>query len=285
MPEADRRVARLRACCSRSARSRTPWPGCKQFVARNLAGGVDHMFLFVDDFDAAGHRRAEPAPARDRDRRPGRELVASASDHGSSTRGSGSTPTWSRRCSRRSRWADDWLFHIDGDEALQVDRAGARRPPARRVGNVRARPARGGQPQEVAGRTRSPTSSGCSRPDELTLLHVLGVIDEPLNGHYFHGHCEGKSGLRPRDGPVDHACTTCTTSTQEQVPSTITARATSRGCCTTSRGRVRSSSASGSTSSDSGTKVELPAGTRAHGGGAAGAGRARTCPRGSCATT
>ena len=24
-------------------------PGLKQFVARNLAGGVDHMFLFVDD--------------------------------------------------------------------------------------------------------------------------------------------------------------------------------------------------------------------------------------------
>ncbi len=34
--------------------------------------------------------------------------------------------------------------------------------------------------------------------EELTLLHVLGVVDEPLNGYYFHGHCEGKSGLRPR---------------------------------------------------------------------------------------
>ena len=33
--------------------------------------------------------------------------------------------------------------------------------------------------------------------DELVLLHVLGAIDEPSNGSYFHGHVEGKSGLRP----------------------------------------------------------------------------------------
>ena len=33
--------------------------------------------------------------------------------------------------------------------------------------------------------------------DDLTLLKTLGVIDRPANGAYFHGHVEGKSGLRP----------------------------------------------------------------------------------------
>jgi hypothetical protein len=32
---------------------------------------------------------------------------------------------------------------------------------------------------------------------DLTLLKTLGVIDRPANGAYFHGHVEGKSGLRP----------------------------------------------------------------------------------------
>ena len=33
--------------------------------------------------------------------------------------------------------------------------------------------------------------------DDLTLLKTLGVIDRAANGAYFHGHVEGKSGLRP----------------------------------------------------------------------------------------
>jgi hypothetical protein len=34
-------------------------------------------------------------------------------------------------------------------------------------------------------------------PEDLSLLTVLGVIDKPTNGSYFHGHVEGKSGIRP----------------------------------------------------------------------------------------
>ena len=33
--------------------------------------------------------------------------------------------------------------------------------------------------------------------DDLTLLHTLGVIDRVHNGAYFHGHVDGKSGMRP----------------------------------------------------------------------------------------
>ena len=33
--------------------------------------------------------------------------------------------------------------------------------------------------------------------DDLTLLHTLGVIDRAHNGAYFHGHVDGKAGMRP----------------------------------------------------------------------------------------
>ena len=70
--------------------------GLKRFVARNLAGGVDHVFLFVDDarprVTAALDRH--PHVTADRDRGG---LVARGSDRVSSTRASGSTRTSSRR--------------------------------------------------------------------------------------------------------------------------------------------------------------------------------------------
>jgi hypothetical protein len=37
-------------------------------------------------------------------------------------------------------------------------------------------------------------------PPDLTLLKVLGVIDQAKNGAYFRGHVEGKTGLRPESG-------------------------------------------------------------------------------------
>ncbi len=33
--------------------------------------------------------------------------------------------------------------------------------------------------------------------DELASLHAAGVISAPHNGSYFHGHVDGKSGIRP----------------------------------------------------------------------------------------
>ena len=47
--------------------------------------------------------------------------------------------------------------------------------------------------------------------DDLTLLKTLGVIDRPSNGAYFHGHVEGKSGLRPHPRPLADACTAWST--------------------------------------------------------------------------
>ena len=110
--------------------------GLQEFVARNLAGGVDHMFLFVDDADAKLTAKLNSNP----------QVTAIAAG-----------PDWwhgkrPRQLNARQRinanvakvllapfdWAE-WIFHIDGDECLLVDRQVlAALPPEQ--GNVRANP-------------------------------------------------------------------------------------------------------------------------------------------------
>ncbi|GAB3248029.1 glycosyltransferase family 2 protein [Nocardioides dilutus] len=168
-------------------------PGLKEFVARNLAGGVDHMFLFVDD--------GKPRVVAALNRLPHVTAIATGESWWQGKR--------PRQLNARQRinanvvkallvvdsGPDDWLFHIDGDEALQVDRAAlATLPPEVTV--VRA------PPLEAVSRKKWPGGQVTHfkrmlQPDELVLLHVLGALDEPTNGRYFHGHIEGKSGLRP----------------------------------------------------------------------------------------
>jgi hypothetical protein len=190
-------------------------PGLKQFVARNLAGGVDHMFLFVDD--------ARPRVTAALNRQPHVTAIATGESWWQGKR--------PRQLNARQRInanvvkalltvdaaPDDWLFHIDGDEALQVDRAAlAALPPD--VSVVRA------PPLEAVSRKKWPGGEVTHfkrllKPDELVLLQVLGVLDEPANGRYFHGHVEGKSGLRPT---LDRWITLHAVHDvdQEQVPST-----------------------------------------------------------------
>lgn len=164
----------------------------EQFVARNLAGGVDHMFIFVDDFDPA---------------------VTTALNKHAHVTAVATGPNWwhakrPKQLNARQRinanvtkallapfpWAE-WLFHIDGDECLQVDRAALAALPTT-VDTVRA------IPLEAVSRKKWPGGrvthfKRMLQPDELVLLNVLGVIEEPANGSYFHGHCDGKSGIRP----------------------------------------------------------------------------------------
>lgn len=167
--------------------------GLERFVARNLANGVDHLFLFVDDHDPkvlaalAGNphvtavgtdeswwlgKRPRQLNVRQRiNANVAKAVLAAVAD------------------------ADDWIFHIDGDEVLLADRAalaalGSDVPVVRMV------------PLEAVSRRRWPGGrvthfKKMLAPEELTLLTVLGVIEEPTNGHYFHGHVDGKSGTRP----------------------------------------------------------------------------------------
>jgi hypothetical protein len=91
-------------------------------------------------------------------------------------------------------WAE-WLFHIDGDEIVQVDRAVLEAVPT-------DFPAVNLAPLEAVSRMHwdeDPTwFKTLLDDDDLALLHALGVIDRPSNGIYFHGHVDGKSGIRPR---------------------------------------------------------------------------------------
>jgi hypothetical protein len=167
--------------------------GLERFVARNLANGVDHMFLFVDDHD--------PAVVKALDAHP--HVTAIPTDE---TWWLGKRP---RQLNVRQRInanvakavvtavaeADDWIFHIDGDEVLLVDRPELAKLAAE-VPVVRM------PPLEAVSRKRWPGGKVTHfkkmlAPEELTLLQVLGVIEEPTNGHYFHGHVDGKSGTRP----------------------------------------------------------------------------------------
>ena len=167
--------------------------GLQEFVARNLAGGVDHMFLFVDD--------ADPKITAALGKNPQVTAIATGADwwHGKRPRQLNARQRINANVAKvllaPFAWAE-WLFHIDGDECLILDRAHlAGLPPE--VANVRA------NPLEAVSRKKWPSRKVTHfkrmlETEELTLLQVLGLIEQPLNGHYFHGHCEGKSGLRPR---------------------------------------------------------------------------------------
>ena len=189
--------------------------GLERFVARNLAGGVDHVFLFVDDFD--------PAVTATLDRHPHVTAIATGPNwwHGKRPRQLNARQRINANVAKAVLTAvadpDDWLFHIDGDEALQVDRAALAALPSD-VSVVRA------PPLEAVSRKKWPGGKVTHfkrmlEPDELVLLQVLGVVEEPTNGHYFHGHCEGKSGLRPT---LDRWITLHSVhdADQQQVPST-----------------------------------------------------------------
>lgn len=176
------------------------------FVAANLASGVDHMLVFLDAPRADGQV----------------EAAALLDDHPKVTCVRAGGPGWwqgdrpanlNHRQRINANWAKQvvaealhpaggdarearprpWLFHIDGDEVLRVDRARLDAVPADAL-TVRLAPleavARAGATQ------RATVFKRMLDDDELNLLHVLGAIDAPTNQSYFHGHVMGKSGVR-----------------------------------------------------------------------------------------
>ena len=87
-----------------------------------------------------------------------------------------------------------WLFHVDGDECLDLDRDRLLALDAD-VTAVRLRTLESvavGADAEPRERFKRPLA-----PNELALLAALGEIAEPSMLEYFNGHVWGKSGLRP----------------------------------------------------------------------------------------
>lgn len=163
-----------------------------EFVARNQRAGADHMFICLDgdtpdvaDYLAGvDHVTAvrtdntywgnRPPPGLNSRQMINANLVCAALS--------------AFPCVR-------WLFHLDGDECLDIDRAEllAAPPdvPAVHLGVLESvSQADLLRPEPLF--KRQPT------PDELALLQVLGVIDRPRLSGYFRGHVAGKPGIRPR---------------------------------------------------------------------------------------
>lgn len=162
-----------------------------RFVAGNLAAGADHLFVFVDD--------ADPATVAHLDGRPHVTAVPT----GEAYWGEDRLASLNARQIVNANLANlllagvsevGWLFHLDGDECLDVDRAELMAVPAE-LEVVRLRPleavSRPSWPGPVD-RFKRPLDHG-----ELSLLSVLGVIPRPAMEEYFNGHTVGKSGLRP----------------------------------------------------------------------------------------
>jgi hypothetical protein len=168
----------------------------RSFVGRNLRGGIDHLFVFLDDPD-------DPAT-------PEIRALLDADAHVTTVV---CDDTWWRgkrpaRLNVRQRInaniakgvltavdEAEWIFHVDADEVARLDPDALARVPASEP-NVQL------APLEAVSRDSATDDDTWFKtlldPPELTLLKVLGVIDQAKNGAYFRGHVEGKTGLRPR---------------------------------------------------------------------------------------
>ena len=164
------------------------------WVRRNLAQGVDHMVVFVDDGDAATLEAlachagvtAIDGPSWWGQERPARlnvrQRLSSNAVLAAATRVPGV----------------EWVLHHDADEVAVIDR-----PQLRRLhDDVRAVRL---SPLEAVSRTTWPDDRVTDfkrllGDDELELLVALGVIGKAGNAHYFHGHIGGKVAIRPTLG-------------------------------------------------------------------------------------
>jgi hypothetical protein len=167
----------------------------QRFVDGNLAGGADHLVLFLDAPDDP----ATPAVRGFLDAHPHVTCVVTDDTWWTDKR--------PEQLNTRQRvnanvvkallsaidWAG-WVFHVDGDEIVQLDRTVLAGVPASRAVVSLA-------PLEAVSRKSwdgDPTwFKRLLGSDDLTLLKTLGVIERPSNGALFHGHVEGKSGVRP----------------------------------------------------------------------------------------
>jgi hypothetical protein len=159
------------------------------FVARNLAAGTDHMLLFLDDPDEE-LRSWQPEHVT---------LIATDEAYWDGAR--------PERLNERQRVNANvantalapfervgWLFHLDGDECLDIDLdvlSGVE--PG--FGCVRLAALEAVSRREWPGEVTH--FKQLLDYEQLCLLHAVGVIDAPTNRSLFNGHVAGKVGVRP----------------------------------------------------------------------------------------
>ncbi|MBB6629035.1 glycosyltransferase family 2 protein [Nocardioides sp. KIGAM211] len=174
-------------------------PNVRRFVAANLASGVDHMVVFLDapkdpgqaevraELDAHPHVTAVPTGRAGwwRDDRPAGLNVRQRIN-----------ANVVLDAVRDLAWAE-WVVHVDGDEVARVDPDLLAAVPAD-TGALRLDPLEAVSQWHV---DAPPTLfKRLLDQQDLHLLFTLGVITEPSNTVYFHGHVKGKAGVRPGSG-------------------------------------------------------------------------------------
>ena len=160
------------------------------FVTRNLSAGADHMFIFLDEPAVEIEEYLAGVPQV--------TVVTTDDAYWQGRRPQSVNPRQIINanlvnCALTAVPAVRWLFHLDGDEALHIDRDHLL--------------SLGDESRVV----RLDTLEAVSQPrwdgpvthfkrqldhDELCLLAALGVIEEPEPLEYFRGHLK-KPGMRP----------------------------------------------------------------------------------------
>lgn len=163
----------------------------EKFVRRNLAGGVDHLVVFLDG--------AQPEVAAVLESDPHVTLVTTDDDWWRSER----PPSLNVRQMVNAEMTRhvlgpleeaQWLFHMDGDEVLRLDRdlLGGIDPEWQVVGLATLEAVGGMHPEGDPTWFKSKLTG-----QQLSLLKVLGVLPRASNREYFRGHVAGKVGIRP----------------------------------------------------------------------------------------
>lgn len=163
----------------------------EKFVRRNIGGGIDHLVIFLDaeqpevaafllghpnvtciQADSDWWHGKRPDDLNERQWRNATEVVHALAPYD---------------------WAE-WVFHIDGDEVVHLDRAVLDALPPR-ISSVIL------PPREVVALWSwdgEPTwFKTLLDDDQLELLKVIGLLDRAQNRAYFRGHLAGKAGVRP----------------------------------------------------------------------------------------
>ncbi|WP_340537552.1 glycosyltransferase family 2 protein [Nocardioides sp. GXZ039] len=164
-----------------------------RYIERNLANGIDHLVVFTEQTGAEA------------------EAILDAHPHVTHVpTGRGWWGEWrsddlnvrQRTAANLTRvllapfeWAE-WIVHIDGDEVALIDRDVVDAlPESARTLKL--------DPLEAVSRESWPDGrithfKRLLTDGEANVLRVLGLIPEPNNKAYFHGHVRGKRGVRVR---------------------------------------------------------------------------------------
>lgn len=165
-------------------------PNVQRFVRRNLNGGADHLVVFLDAKDPEVQEWLDEHPH-----------VSCVPTHEGWWRTRPDNLNVRQRIHAnivRSLMTvldpGGWSCHIDADEVVWLDREqlDALGP---EVPVVLMKPLEAVSRLHWDGEVTE--FKRLLEPEDLTLLSVLGVIDEPKNPVYFHGHTTGKSAMRP----------------------------------------------------------------------------------------